>query len=58
MTNAKEELRRGKPSEKIEDQSQPVRQDDPAEGEEQAQGTGGGEHQTGVKGRRPVGKGK
>jgi hypothetical protein len=57
MTNAKEELRSGKPADEIEDQSKPVREDDPAKGEEQATGTRGGEHHTGVKGRRPPGKG-
>ena len=34
------------------------RGDDPAEGEKKAKGTGGGEHKTGVAGRRPVGKGR
>jgi hypothetical protein len=58
MTNAKEELRKGKPADEIEDQSKPVKQDDPAEGEKQATGTSGGEHQTGVKGQRPTGKGR
>ena len=57
MTKAKEELRSGKPVDEIEDQSKPLREDEPAEGEKKAKGTSGGEHQTGVKGRRPVGKG-
>jgi hypothetical protein len=58
MTKAKESLRKGTPPADIEDQSKPVREDDPAEGEAKAQGTNGGEHKTGVAGRRPVGKGR
>jgi hypothetical protein len=58
MTNPKEQLRRGEPADEIENQSKPVKQDDPAEGEKQAKGTRGGTHKTGVAGRRPVGKGR
>jgi hypothetical protein len=58
MTNAKEELRRGTPPDEIEDQSKPVKEDDPIEGEKKAKGTGGGKHKTGVSGQRPVGKGR
>ena len=57
MTNAREKLRRGKPAEEIEDQSQPVREDDPERGEQLAEGTGGGAHKTGANERPPPGKG-
>jgi hypothetical protein len=57
MTNGKEQLRSGKPADEIEEQSKPVKVDDPAEGEELATGTRGGEHKTGIKGERPTGKG-
>jgi hypothetical protein len=58
MTNAKEKLRRGTPPDAIEDQSKPVREDELEEGEKKSTGTSGGEHKTGVAGRRPVGKGR
>ena len=57
MTSGKEELRRGKPAPAIEDQSKPVREDDPEKAEEKTTGTHGGEPHTGVRGRRLVGKG-
>lgn len=57
MNDPKEELRRGVPADKIENQSKPVEVDDPAEGEAKAKGTSGGEHKTGVAGERPPGKG-
>jgi hypothetical protein len=57
-TDPKEQLRSGKPADEIEDQSKPVDEKDPAKGESKAQGTGGGQHKTGVAGRTPVGKGR
>ena len=58
MANGKEELRRGKPAPEIQDQSKPVREDEPQEAEKEATGTHGGPPHTGVAGRRPVGKGR
>lgn len=58
MTDGQEELRRGKPATQIQDDSKPKRVDDPAQGEAKAKGTHGGLHKTGVRGERPVGKGK
>ena len=58
MTPGKEELRRGKPAPAVEDQSKPVREDDPEKAEAKTTGTHGGEPHTGVRGRRPVGKGR
>ena len=57
MPNGKEELRRGKPAEDIEQQSKPVKEEIPGELQEQASGTHGGEPGTGVRGRPPTGKG-
>jgi hypothetical protein len=57
MADAQEELRRGKPAPAIADQSKPHRVDDPAEGEQKAKGTHGGQHKTGNKGPAPTGKG-
>ena len=58
MNDSKEQLRRGTPPAQIDAQSKPVKEDDPAEGEEKSTGTSGGKHKTGVAGRRPVGKGR
>jgi hypothetical protein len=57
-TDPKEKLRRGTPPDEVENQSQPVREDEPEQGEKKSTGTSGGQHKTGVAGRRPVGKGR